>query len=276
MRPEAEDVEVDLFIRAMQLRHGYDFSQYARASFKRRVLGLVESFGLPSVCDLIGKMLHDDTLVPGVVAGLSVPVSDMFRNPWVFQALREEVFPVLASFPHINVWQAGCAHGQEVYSLAILLEEAGLYDRTHIYATDFSDAALAQAGEGIFPARDARAYSESYVAAGGSGSLSDYYHARYDFIKMDERLKRNMTFANHNLVADGVFCEAHLILCRNVLIYFTDVLQNHVLGLFRDSLARGGFLCLGTKESIDFAPAARDFVPLNARARIYRLAARAP
>jgi chemotaxis protein methyltransferase CheR len=276
MRPEAEDVEVDLFIRAMQLRHGYDFSQYARASFKRRVLGLVENFGLPSVCDLIGKMLHDDTLVPGVVAGLSVPVSDMFRNPWVFQALREEVFPMLASFPHINVWQAGCAHGQEVYSLAILLEEAGLYDRTHIYATDFNDAALAQASEGIFPARDARAYSESYMAAGGSGSLSDYYHARYDFIKMDERLKRNMTFANHNLVADGVFCEAHLIVCRNVLIYFTDVLQNHVLGLFRDSLARGGFLCLGTKESIDFAPAARDFVPLNARARIYRLAARAP
>jgi chemotaxis protein methyltransferase CheR len=276
MRPEAEDVEVDLFIRAMQLRHGYDFSQYARASFKRRVFGLVENFGLPSVSDLIGKMLRDDTMVPGVVAGLSVPVSDMFRNPWVFQALRDEVFPVLASFPHINVWQAGCAHGQEVYSLAILLEEAGLYDRTHIYATDFNDAALAQAAEGIFPARDARAYSESYVAAGGSGSLSDYYHARYDFIKMDERLKRNMTFANHNLVADGVFCEAHLILCRNVLIYFTDVLQNHVLGLFRDSLARGGFLCLGTKESIDFAPAARDFVPLNARARIYRLAARAP
>ncbi len=276
MRPEAEDVEVDLFIRAMQLRHGYDFSQYARASFKRRVLGLVQNFELPSVCDLIGKMLRDDGIVPGLVAGLSVPVSDMFRNPWVFQSLREDVFPVLASYPHINVWQAGCANGQEVYSLAILLEEAGLYDRTQIYATDFNDAALAQAAEGIFSVRDARTYSENYVAAGGTASLSDYYHSRYDFIKMDERLKRNITFANHNLVADGVFCEAHLILCRNVLIYFTDVLQNHVLGLFRDSLARSGFLCLGTKESIDFAPAARDLVPVNARARIYRLATRAP
>jgi chemotaxis protein methyltransferase CheR len=274
VRPEADDVEVELFIRAMQMRHGYDFSQYARASFKRRVFGLVDSFELPGVCDLISRMLRDDGLVQEVVAGLSVPVSDMFRNPWVFQALRQDVFPVLASYPQINIWQAGCAYGQEIYSLAILLEEAGLYDRTQIYATDLNEAALARAAEGIFSARDARTYSENYVAAGGTASLSDYYHSRYEFIKMDERLKRNITFANHNLVADGVFCEAHLILCRNVLIYFTDALQNHVLGLFRDSLARGGFLCLGTKESIDFAPAARDFVALNARARIYRLATR--
>jgi chemotaxis protein methyltransferase CheR len=194
----------------------------------------------------------------------------------VFRALREQVFPVLASYPQFNIWQAGCAFGEEVYSLAILLEEAGLYDRAQIYATDFSDAALARAHEGIFPLREARAYSESYLAAGGQRSLSDYYHAQYEFIKLHSALTRNITFANHNLVADGVFCEAHLILCRNVLIYFTSPLQNHVLGLFRDSLVRGGFLCLGTKEALEFAPAAREFVAVNPAARIFRLPTRVP
>lgn len=274
VRPEAEDVELELFTRALQLRHGYDFSGYARASLKRRALTLVEQLRFGNLSELTGQLLRDDALLPQVVAGLSVPVSDMFRNPPVFKALREQVLPVLASWPRINIWQAGCAHGEEVYSLAILLEEAGLYERSTIYATDFSDAALARAQEGIFSLRDARAYSENYLAAGGKRSLSDYYHARYERIKLDERLKRNISFANHNLVADGVFCEAHLILCRNVLIYFGNELQNQVLGLFRDSLVRGGFLCLGNKESLDFAPAGQAFTAVNARARLFRLAPR--
>lgn len=274
VRPEAEDVELELFVRALQLRHGYDFSGYARASLKRRALTLVEQLRFGNLSELTGQLLRDDALLPQVVAGLSVPVSDMFRNPPVFKALREQVLPVLASWPRINIWQAGCAHGEEVYSLAILLEEAGLYERSTIYATDFSDAALARAQEGIFSLRDARAYSENYLAAGGKRSLSDYYHARYERIKLDERLKRNISFANHNLVADGVFCEAHLILCRNVLIYFGNELQNQVLGLFRDSLVRGGFLCLGNKESLDFAPAGQAFTAVNARARLFRLAPR--
>lgn len=274
-RPEIEDVEVDLFMRALQLRHGYDFSRYAPASFKRRVLNLAASAGCRTVIELTDRLLREDALVPQVIAGLSVPVSEMFRNPSVFRTLREEVLPVLASYPVINIWQAGCAFGQEVYSLAILLEEAGLYDRSQIFATDFSDAALIRAQEGIFPARDARLYSENYLAAGCQRSLADYYHARYDFKKFDERLKRNVTFANHNLVCDGVFCEAHLILCRNVLIYFTNELQDHVLSLFRDSLVRNGFLCLGNRENIGFASAARDFTPVNARERIFRKSAEA-
>ncbi|WP_300621249.1 CheR family methyltransferase [Dokdonella sp.] len=274
-RPEIEDVEVDLFMRALQLRHGYDFSRYAPASFKRRVLNLAASAGCRTVIELTDRLLREDALVPQVIAGLSVPVSEMFRNPSVFRTLREEVLPVLASYPVINIWQAGCAFGQEVYSLAILLEEAGLYDRSQIFATDFSDAALIRAQEGIFPARDARLYSENYLAAGCQRSLADYYHARYDFMKFDERLKRNVTFANHNLVCDGVFCEAHLILCRNVLIYFTNELQDHVLSLFRDSLVRNGFLCLGNRENIGFASAARDFTPVNARERIFRKSAEA-
>jgi len=195
----------------------------------------------------------------------------MFRDPPVFRKLRDEVLPLLASYPRINVWQAGCAFGQEVYSLAILLEEAGLYDRSQIYATDFSDAAIARAQEGIFPAREARLYSENYLAAGGQHSLADYYHSRYELITIDARLRRNVTFANHNLVCDGVFCEAHLILCRNVLIYFTDPLQNHVLELFRDSLVRRGFLCLGTRENISFARAAQDFRAIDPRLRIFQL-----
>src|SRR3569833_109878 len=167
-RPDVEDVELELLIRAMQMRDGYDFSQYARASFKRRVSGLARMLGADSVSELIGRLLREDALLPQVVAGVSVPVSEMFRNPSVFRALREHVFPILASFPHINIWQAGCAYGQEVYSLAILLEEAGLYGRTQIFATDFNDAALARAAEGIFSARDARQYSENYMACGGS------------------------------------------------------------------------------------------------------------
>lgn len=270
-RPNPEDVELELFIHALQLRHGYDFSQYARASLKRRVLNLASSSGLSSVGELTARIVRDDTFLPEVVAGLSVPVSEMFRNPSVFKALVEEVFPVLASYPHINIWQAGCARGEEVYSLAILLEEAGLYDRVQIFATDFNDNALAQAQEGIFPAPDARQYAENYLAAGGRLTLDDYCHSRYQHIKLDEKLKRNITFANHNLVADGVFCEAHLILCRNTLIYFTNPLQDHALGLFRDSLVRGGFLCVGNRETLDFAANAREFAPVNLRARIYRL-----
>ena len=275
-RAEIEDVEVELFMRALQLRHGYDFSLYAPASFKRRVLNLVSSTGSGTIAELTGRLLREDALVPQVIAGLSVPVSEMFRNPSVFRVLRDEVLPVLASYPLINIWQAGCAFGQEVYSLAILLEEAGLYERCQIFATDISDAALVRAQEGIFPIREARGYAENYLAAGGRRSLADYYHARYDFMKLDERLKRNVTFANHNLVCDGVFCEAHLILCRNVLIYFTNALQDHALQLFRDSLVRNGFLCLGNRENIDAAAAARDFIALNARERIYRKNSDAP
>jgi len=177
---------------------------------------------------------------------------------------------VLASYPQITIWQAGCAHGQEVYSLAILLQEAGLYERSHIFATDFNPDALLRAQEGIYPARDAQLWSRNYLEAGGAQSLASYYSARYDFIKLDQRLRRHITFANHNLVADKMFCEAHLVLCRNVLIYFSNPLQNRTLELFRDSLVRGGYLCLGLRESLDFAPVAADFTAVGANLRLYR------
>ncbi|HEV7778499.1 MAG TPA: CheR family methyltransferase [Luteibacter sp.] len=268
---DVEDIELDLFIRAMQLRHGYDFSQYAPASLKRRVLQLVRVHDTGSISELNRRLLHDEGFLARVIEGLSVPVSDMFRDPLVFRALRDKVFPMLASHPQINIWQAGCAHGQEVYSLAILLEEAGLYERTQIYATDFSEAALTHAREGIYPAREARDWSRNYQDAGGAHTLADYYSARYEYIKLDQKLRRHVIFANHNLVTDKVFCEAQLILCRNVLIYFSNALQDRTLGMFRDSLVRGGFLCLGTRENLDFAPSAAEFIAVDAPLRIYQL-----
>lgn len=267
---DVEDIEIQLFVRAMQLRHGHDFSEYAPASLKRRVQQLVRTHDTGTISELNRRVLHEDGFVGSVIEGLSVPVSEMFRDPQVFRALREKVLPVLASYPQVNIWQAGCAQGQEVYSLAILLEEAGLYERSRIYATDFNDAALAAATEGIYAARDARDWSRNYLEAGGAMSFSDYYSARYDFIKLDKRLRRNVTFFNHNLVTDVVFCEAHLILCRNVLIYFNNALQDRTLGLFRDSLVRGGFLCLGTRENIDFSPAATSFADVDNALRIYQ------
>jgi chemotaxis protein methyltransferase CheR len=268
---ELDDIEVDLFIRAMQRRHGYDFSQYAPASLKRRVLQLVEQLESRTISGLIERLMHEPHLLPALLDGLTVPASDMFRDPAAFCGLREQVLPVLASYPQINIWQAGCAHGQEVYSLAILLEEAGLYERTQIFATDLSERALHEAQEGIYPAREAQQWSRNYQAAGGKHSLADYYSARYNLLKLDHRLRRNVTFAQHNLVSDGVFCEAHLILCRNVMIYFSNTLQDRVLSLFQDSLVRGGFLCIGMRESLDYATTATSFMPFDERLRIYRL-----
>jgi chemotaxis protein methyltransferase CheR len=272
--PELENMEVELFVQALQRRHGYDFSQYAPASLKRRVQQLVQQLQCRSISGLIERVMHAPELLPKVLDGLTVPVSDMFRDPTMFRIVRERVLPLLASYPQINIWQAGCAHGQEVYSLAILLEEAGLYDRSQIFATDLSERALQQAEEGIYPVRDAQQWSRNYQAAGGTRSLADYYSARYSLLKVDQRLRRNVTFARHNLVSDGVFCEAHLIFCRNVLIYFSNALQDHVLTLFRDSLVRGGYLCLGLRESLDYANAARDFTAFEEKMRIYRRATR--
>ena len=273
---ELEQIELDLFVQALVRRYGHDFSQYAPASLTRRVRQLVRTQRCDSISALTARLLHEPDFVPRVIQGLSVPVSEMFRDPPVFKALRERVLPMLASYPQITIWQAGCAHGQEVYSLAILLEETGLYERSHIFATDFNADALQRAQEGIYPARDAQLWSRNYLEAGGTQSLASYYNARYDFIKLDQRLRRHITFASHNLVADKVFCEAHLVLCRNVLIYFSNPLQNRTLALFRDSLVRGGYLCMGLRETLEFAPVAADFTAVDASLRLYRRTRHSP
>jgi chemotaxis protein methyltransferase CheR len=270
----AEELEIREFVRTLKERHGYDFAQYAPASFRRRLRALRTRTGADSIAALSRRLVEEPAFLRQVLAGLSVPVSEMFRDPWVFEALRHEVLPILASYPRIHVWQAGCAHGEEVYSLAILLEEEGLYDKTQIFATDLNDVALEEAAEGIYPSASAAQFSQNYLRAGGRRSLSHYFHARYERIKFDESLKRNITFASHNLGTDGVFAEVQLILCRNVLIYFNDELQDRVLQLFRDSLVPKGFLCLGSKETLARTTVEQDFEPFDAAARLFRRARR--
>ncbi|MBS62857.1 protein-glutamate O-methyltransferase CheR [Salinisphaera sp.] len=269
---EAEDIALEAFIHALKLRHGYDFSEYSRASLKRRAQELARKLGVERVGDLIPSTLYEPALVREIVSHLSVPVSSLFRDPEVFQAMRSEVLPMLASWPRINIWLAGCAYGEEVYSLAIMLAEAGLTPRSQIYATDFNDYALERAAEGIFNRQNLPEYRSNYLASGGPGRLSDYYHARYNLIRMRRELLEKVVFAHHNLVTDGVFAEAQLIMCRNVLIYFTQPLKDRVLTLFADSLVRGGFLVLGNKEALSTtSPVADRFELVSAHERIYRL-----
>ncbi|MBF0129589.1 MAG: protein-glutamate O-methyltransferase CheR [Alphaproteobacteria bacterium] len=267
---DVESIEIQLFLDALRLRHGYDFRDYARSSLKRRLRALTADQGFRSLSELLPRLLHDGTFLPEIIASLSVPVTEMFRDPEVFRSLRVHAPPLLRSYGYTNIWQAGCATGEEVYSLAILLKEENLYGRAQIYATDINGVALAKAEEAVFPIAPMKAYSENYTKSGGLSSLSDYYIAKYHFAKMDDSLKENILFTHHNLAMDGPFCEMHLILCRNVLIYFNRTLQNRVLRLFRDSLARGGILCLGAKETLEFSDVADDFVAIDLPHRIFR------
>lgn len=267
----ADAAALEAFVTAVYAQHGLDLRGYARASLLRRVRNIAQRDGHLDIASLAIAVRTGNTDLTRLIDGLSVSVTEMFRNPSVFRCLRDEVFPVLASWPQITIWHAGCATGEEVLSLAILLREAGLYARCQIYATDIHDAALAKAREGIFAIRDVAQWSRNYQQAGGSGSFSDYYHAAYGHIRIDPDLQRNIHYAHHNLAVDGVFCEAQMVVCRNVLIYFDRALQHRVLDQFRDSLSRGGFLCLGNRESIDFAPAATAFEGVDRDARIYRL-----
>ena len=269
-RSELQDVEVHLFIEAMRLRHGYDFRHYARGSIKRRVLGLLDVFGVERIADLLPAVLYDPDFPARAISRLSVPVSEMFRDPEEFQVLRERVIPELRSWPQIIVWLAGCATGEEAYSLAILLKEEGLYERCQIFATDINDEALAKAEEGVYSLAHLREAEENYRRAGGGFTLSRYYQTSYEYGIVDRALKSNIVFAHHNLVSDGVFCEVHLILCRNVFIYFDKTLQNRVIKLFADSFARGGFLCLGTKESLHLTDLVDDFRFIDPKRRIYQ------
>lgn len=264
-----QDIEIGLFLDALYQRYGYDFRNYARASLKRRVQAVAINANSRSIAELIPRLLRDEDYLPVVLSQLSVPVTEMFRDPAVFRALRETVLPRLATYPRFNIWQAGCATGEEVYSLAIMLEEEGLLERAQIYATDINDSALQSAEDGIFPVRTLDEYQRNYQAAGGKAKLSDYYVANSDFFRIHERLRQKIVFAHHNLVSDGVFCEVQLILCRNVLIYFNEVLQKRVLQLFHDSLVRTGMLCLGTRESLRAVEQEKWFVAVDRSAMIF-------
>lgn len=271
MKPvEIEKIEIDLLLEAIFRRYGHDFRGYARASIERRIRHFMASVGCATVGELIPRVLRDVECFTRLARNFSIPVTELFRDPAVYRALREQVLPLLRTWPHFKIWHAGCASGEEVYSLAILLKEEGLYERATIYATDFNEEALARAREGIYPIEKMQEASRNYQLSGGRGSLSDHYHAAYGAAAMDASLRERVVFSGHNLAVDGAFGEMHLVLCRNVLIYFERELQNRALGLFTESLVHGGFLCIGTKEDLQFTTASEHFEVLDRKPRLYK------
>jgi chemotaxis protein methyltransferase CheR len=269
-REERERIELDLLLEALYQGYGYDFRAYAQASVERRARRFLCNEPEEHLAELIPKVMADEAFAMRLVYGLSVPVTEMFRDPFVYKEIREIVVPMLRTYPFIKIWHAGCASGEEAYSMAILLQEEQLLERCTLYATDFNETALAQAREGIYPAKSFREATRNYQAAGGHKSFSDYYCARYDSVVMDSSLRESITFSNHNLAIDGVFGEMHMVFCRNVLIYFNKDLRERALGLFADSLVGGGYLCLGTKETLHLTSAEQRFDNIGNGTSIFR------
>jgi chemotaxis protein methyltransferase CheR len=271
MSPAATvDIELRLLAEAVYLRYGHDFREYSGASFKRRMLYALTQMNLPTVSALQERILHEPDSFSQLLQYLTVPVSEMFRDPSYFRALRQHVVPVLRTYASFKVWVAGCSTGQEAYSLAILLQEEGLLERAMVYATDINPASLDKGRQGIYPLDTMQLYTANYQQAGGLKSFSDYYTAGYGGALFDKRLRDAITFADHSLATDSVFSETQLVSCRNVLIYFNRKLQDRALGLFHDSLSHRGFLGLGSRESLDFSAYKDAFEPVSKADRLFR------
>ena len=267
---EVENIEADFLIEAIHRRYGYDFREYSKAHIKRRLRHRLIRSGLGSMAEMMHRLLVDQDFFEILLLDLSINVTEMFRDPWFYQAVRTEVVPLLRTYPFSKIWHAGCSSGEEVYSMAILLKEEGLWNRIQIYATDLNEVVLKQAKEGIYPIGGIKGWTRNYQQAGGRESFADYYTADYDSAVLDRRLREKIVFADHNLVTDGVFGEMNLIVCRNVLIYFSRRLQNRALDLFGRSLIPGGFLCLGSKETLKFSQNEEQFEVVSEEAKIYR------
>lgn len=268
---ELERLEITLLMEGVYQNYGCDFRDYAYASLRRRVWNVVRSEKLESITALLDRVLHDPACMERFLAQLTVNVTTLFRDPTFFAAFREQVVPLLLAYPFVRIWHAGCSTGEEVYSMAILLTEEGLYPRCRLYATDLNEIALKQARDGIFPVDGMKEYAENYALAGGKASLSDYYTAAgYDHVIFRQSLRQNMVFSHHNLATDGSFNEFNVILCRNVMIYFNQGLQSRVHSLFYESLRHFGILALGHKESLKGTIHEASYEELNVRERIYR------
>jgi chemotaxis protein methyltransferase CheR len=267
---ETDAIEVRLVLEAIHAKYGYDLRGYGTESMARRVQAALAKSGLGHLGELQHRLLSDPEFFARLLEDLTVHVSEMFRDPGFYRAFRERVVPTLRTYPELKIWHAGCASGEEVYATAILLTEEQLYDRAQIYATDVSAAALERAREGVYTDVQARAFAKSYVASGGKGHFEDYTRAAYDRIAVQERLRRNVVFFHHNLVSDYALGEMHVIFCRNVLIYFGQSLRERVLGMLRMGLRHGGFLCLGSSESLP-ASLRSVFSTFASAERIYQL-----
>ncbi|GFP74179.1 CheR family methyltransferase [Clostridium fungisolvens] len=269
-KQENEDIEISLLLEGVYLKYGYDFRNYSRAHVKRRILKRMLEENIESISYMQYKILYDKSFFYRMLGDLSINVTEMFRDPSFYNEFREKVVPILKTYPFVKIWHAGCSTGEEVYSMAILLKEEGLYEQTQIYATDFNNEVLKKAKEGIYSIDDIKKYTYNYQKSGGKNSFSDYYIAKYNSVIMDQALKKKITFADHNLVTDGIFAEVNVVICRNVLIYFNGQLQDKVLDLFSDSLCNGGFLCLGSRESIKHSNNIDRFKEFDYSERIYR------
>jgi chemotaxis protein methyltransferase CheR len=263
---DVEDIEVALLLEAIYRRYGFDFREYAPASLKRRLWRRAIAEGVETISALQALVLHDPACMERLLLDLSINVTTMFRDPSFYAAFREKVAPMLRTYPFTRIWMAGCSTGEEVYSLAIVLQEEGVLERTRIYATDINEAVIERARLGVFPLEKMQEYTQNYLAAGGARAFSEYYLASYDGAVFDRGLVENAVFAQHNLVSDRGFNEFHVIVCRNVMIYFDRSLQERVFALFHESLARLGVLALGHKETIrlsSFAPHYQEIDPIE-------------
>jgi chemotaxis protein methyltransferase CheR len=270
LKPTLEDIEVKLLVEGIYQYYGFDFRNYSFASLKRRIRKAVESEGLNSISALQEQILHDPESLKRFLLGVTVNVTSMFRDPSFFLAFRQRVVPLLRTYPYIRIWHAGCSEGQEVYSMAILLQEEGIYNRCRIYATDTNEGVLKRAKTGIYPLGLMQEYTQLYMQSGGKQSFSEYYTAAYGSAIFRNSLKENIVFSQHNLVTDGSFNEFQVIICRNVLIYFDRTLQKRVHRLFHESLCPFGILALGRQESLRFNPFEPEYELLEKTEKIYR------
>lgn len=264
------DNEMELLISDILSIYGYDFTDYSKASLKRRLNRIYTLDKFPSFAEFRYRIKNDAAYFSRFVEEITVNVTEMFRDPSFYKTLKDEVLPILATKPFIRIWHAGCSTGEEVYSMAIMLEEANLLQKSLLYATDLNPSVLERLKKGIFPLSQMKQYSENYILSGGRKEFSKYYTAKYDLAKFDENLKKKMIVSTHNLVSDRSFNEFQLILCRNVLIYFDKPLQDKALTLFDESLENLGFLALGAKENLKFSPVARKYKQMANKEKIWR------
>jgi chemotaxis protein methyltransferase CheR len=267
---ELQDSEIESLLERVAVIYGYDFRDYSEASVRRRMNQWLSDSGFASLAEARAQVLQDPAVFEGFLRGLTVNVSEMFRDPTVFATIRAQVVQHLKTYPFVKIWHAGCASGEEAYSMAILLEEEGLKGRFRIYATDINQGVLQKAQQGIFSLDEMKLFTRNYQRSGGKSSFSDYYTARYDRAMLMPSLKEHIVFASHNLAFDGDFGEMQMIFCRNVLIYFKQPLKNRALKLFGSTLSEGGFLCLGTKESLEGRAIEQHFAEISPGTRIYR------
>ncbi len=267
---DLEEIELSLLLEGVFRQYGFDFREYAPASLRRRVWRRIHAEGLSTISALQDRLLHDPACMERLLLDLSINVTAMFRDPGFYSAFRQKVVPMLRTYPFTRIWIAGCSTGEEVYSLAILLLEEDLYDRTRIYATDINEAVLERARAGVFPLDKMREYTQNYINAGGPRPFSEYYLAKYDGAQFQRSLVDNVVFAQHNLVSDRSFNEFNVIVCRNVMIYFDRALQERVHTLFYESLVTFGILGLGHRESIRQSPYEERYAELDPAEKLYR------